>query len=81
MKKVSEYEQKIPQSHTADQLTALWGRATRQRQTIRIPAFPIKMIAKLERKHSNEQQNMEETQNPTMGATIYNESTATEPPP
>ena len=28
------------------------------------------MIAKLDRTHSNEQQNMEQTQNPTMGATI-----------
>ena len=25
VKKVSEYDQGIPQSHTADQLTALWG--------------------------------------------------------
>ena len=31
--------------------------------------FPIKMIAKIE---SNVQQNMEQTQNPTMGATINN---------
>ena len=38
------------------------------------------MIAKLERTHSSVQQNMEQTQNPTMGATIKNEST-TEPPP
>ena len=26
--KVSEYDQEIPQSHTADQPTAPWGRAT-----------------------------------------------------
>ena len=39
------------------------------------------MIAKLERTHSNVQQNMEQAQNPTMGATINNESTTTEPPP
>ena len=38
------------------------------------------MIAKLERMHSNVQQNMEQTQNPTMGATINNKSTTTEPP-
>ena len=31
--------------------------------------FPIKMIAKLERIQSTEQQNMEQTQNPTMVAT------------
>ena len=40
--------------------------------------FPIKMIATLERTQSNVQQNMEETQNPTVTATINNESTATE---
>ena len=39
------------------------------------------MIAKLERTHSNVQQNMEQTQNTTIGATINNESTTTEPPP
>ena len=42
--------------------------------------FPIKMIAKLERTQSNAQQNIEQLQNPKMGATINNEST-TEPPP
>ena len=85
MKKVSEYDQKIPQSHTADQLTAQWGRATRHQEDKQSKAtsslFPIKMIAKLERTHSNVQQNMEQTQNPTLGATINNESTATKPPP
>ena len=39
------------------------------------------MIAKLVRIHSNAQQNMEQTQNTTMGVTINNESTTTEPPP
>ena len=39
------------------------------------------MIAKLETTHSNVQQNMEQAQNPTMGATINNESTTTELPP
>ena len=33
------------------------------------------MTAKLEWTHSNVQQNMEQAQNPTMGATINNEST------
>ena len=37
------------------------------------------MIAKLERIQSNVQQNMEETLNSTMAATIKNESTKTEP--
>ena len=43
--------------------------------------FPIKMIAKRERTQSDVQQNMEQTQNPTLGATINNESTTTEHPP
>ena len=43
--------------------------------------FPINMIAKLERTHINVQQNMEQTQNPTMGATINNELTTTYLPP
>ena len=40
--------------------------------------FPIKIIAKLERTHSNVEQNMEQAQNPTMGAIINKESTTTE---
>ena len=84
MKKVSEYDQKITHSHAADQPTAPWGRATRHQEDKQSKAtsslFPIKMIAKLERTHSNVQQNMAQTQNPTKGATINNESTATEPP-
>ena len=43
--------------------------------------FLIKMIAKLERTHSNVQQNMEQAPNPTMGTVINKESTTTEPPP
>ena len=39
--------------------------------------FPIKIIAKLEWTQSNAQQNIEQLQNPTMGATINNESTTT----
>ena len=39
------------------------------------------MIAKLERTHSNVQQDIEQAQNPTIGATINNESTTTEPRP
>ena len=42
--------------------------------------YPIKIIVKLERTLTNVQQNMEQTQNPTTGATTNNEST-TEPPP
>ena len=43
--------------------------------------FPIKMIAKLEGTSSNLQQNIEKLQTPTMGETINNKSTTTEPPP
>ena len=39
------------------------------------------MIAKLEWTQSNAQQNIEQLQNPTMGVTINNVSTTTEPPP
>ena len=39
------------------------------------------MIAKLERARNNVQQNMEQAQNPTMGAIIDKESTTTQPPP
>ena len=42
--------------------------------------FTIKMIDKLEWTQSNAQQNKEQLQNPTMGVTINNESTTTEPP-
>ena len=41
--------------------------------------FRIKMNVKLEGTQSNAQQNIEQLQNPTMGATINNESTTTEP--
>ena len=37
------------------------------------------MIAKLEWTQSNAQQNLEQLQNPTVGVTINNESTTTEP--
>ena len=43
--------------------------------------IPTKMIAKLERTQSNVLQNIEQTHNPTMGATIINESTTSDQPP
>ena len=43
--------------------------------------FPIKMIAKLEGTESNVQENIEQLQTPTIGVTINNKSTTTEPPP
>ena len=42
--------------------------------------LPIEMIAKLEWTKSNAHQNIEQLQNPTMGVSINNESTTTEPP-
>ena len=43
--------------------------------------FPIKMITQLKSILRNVQLIMEQTQNPTMGATINNESATTEPLP
>ena len=43
--------------------------------------FPIKMIVKLEWTQINAQQNNEQLQNPTMKATINNESITTYQPP
>ena len=43
--------------------------------------FPIERIAKLEWRQSNKQYNIEQFQNPTMGVTINNKSTTTEPSP
>ena len=52
-----------------------------EQSKVTISVFPIEMIAKLECIQSNTQQNIEQLQNPTMGVTINNESTTTEPPP
>ena len=43
--------------------------------------FPIEMIAKLEWTQSNAQQNIEQLQNHTVGATLNNESATPEPLP
>ena len=56
------------------------GRPDKQRKAIG-SFFPIEMIAKLEWTQSNAQQNIEQLQNLTMGVTINNKSTTTEPPP
>ena len=85
-KTISEYDQEIAQSQTADKLMAPRGRATQQSRDTRKskaigPLFPIEMIAKLEWTQSNVQQNVEQLQNPTVGVTINNESTTTEPSP
>ena len=52
------------------------GRQTKQSNQ---PSFLL--IAKLELTQSDAQQNTEQSQTPTMGVTINNESTTTEPPP
>ena len=56
---VSEYDQEIPQSQTADKPVALWWRATQQSQDTRKTNKPIKLIATLEWTQSNAQQNIE----------------------
>ena len=86
---VSEYDQEIPQSQTADKPcdTARKSRPTITRhQEDKLSKatnslFPIKMIAILERTQSNVQQNIEQLQTPTMGVTINKKSTIAEPPP
>ena len=90
-KKASEYDQEIPQSHTADQPTAPRGRATeknnihktseRKQSKASSSLYPMKIIAKLEKTQSSAHRNMEKTQGPTIGATFTNESTPTEPLP
>ena len=64
---VSEYDQEIPQSQTADQPMAPRGRVTQQSQETlgsklrkaTSSHFPVKMIAKLEGTKRNIQQNIE----------------------
>ena len=55
------------------------GRHTKQSNQLSFFLFPIKMIVKLEGILSNVQQNIEQLQTPTMGVTINNKSTTTEP--
>ena len=51
------------------------------KQSHQLSLFPIKMIAKLEGTLSNVQQSIEKLQATTIGVTINNKSTTTEPPP
>ena len=85
---VSEYDQEIPQSQTADNPMALRGRATQPTITrhqedklskATSSQVPIKMIAILEWTLSNVQQNIEQLQTPTMGVTVNNKSTTSNP--
>ena len=50
------------------------------KQSNQLSLDPIKMIAKLEQIQNNVQQNIEQLQTPTMGVTINEKSTTTEPP-
>ena len=79
---VSEYDEEIAQSQTADKPVASRGRATQQsrdtRKTNKLSkASSSQMIAKLEWTQSNAQQNIEQLWNPTMVVAISNEPTAT----
>ena len=66
--------QREEESHKNHETTERQSKATSS-------LFPIKMIAELEWRQSNALQNIERLQNPTMGVTINDESTTTEPPP
>ena len=88
MKKVSKYGQKYHNHtlqtnprHREEELHKITRHQEDKQSKATSSLFPIKMIAKLEKAHGNVQQDMEQTQNPTMGATINNESTTTEPLP
>ena len=79
---MSEYDQEIPQAQTADKPMAPRGRATQQprgtwRPTNQSSSLPKKMIAKPEWTQSNAQQNTEQLQNPTPGATRFSLFVAT----
>ena len=74
LKIVSEDDQEIPQSQTADNPVAPRGRAAQ-------PPRDTKVIAILEWTQSNVQENIEQLQTPKMGVTTNKKSTTTEPPP
>ena len=86
----SKHDQEIPQSHTADKPTVPCGRALEHlqsqdtRKTINIKEralslFPIEMIEMIAKLDGHKVlKNTEPSQ--TLGATINNESTTTEPP-
>ena len=89
LKIVSEYHQEIPHNHKLQ--THPWHREEEPQNYHETPGrqtkpsnqltLPRRGVAKLEWTQSNAQQNIEQLQNPTMGVTINNESTTTEPPP
>ena len=78
---VSEYDQEITQSQTADKPVASSGRATQlkdKQSKATSSLFPILMIAKQEWTQSNAKQNKEQLQNHTMRVTINNRATTLE---
>ena len=81
IRKYTNHTRQTNQRHHEEQLHKITRHQEDKQSKAISSLFPIKIIAKLERTHSNVQQNMEQTQNPTMGSTINNESTTTEPPP
>ena len=85
---VSEYDQEIPQSQTADNPVAPRGRAAQPSQT---PGRQVKQSNQLSLPHQDDcntkmdikkrTKNIEQLETPTMGVTINKKSTTTEPPP
>ena len=75
---ISLYGQQIPRSQTADKPVAPRGEPHNNHETPGRQSsslFPIKIISKLFLTQSNALQNMEQLQNPTMGALNDNEPT------
>ena len=73
---VSEYDQEIPQSQTADNPKHREEEPLNHHET---PGKQIKESNQLSLR--NVQQNIEQLQTPTMGVTINKKSRTTEPPP
>ena len=88
IKIVSEFDQEIPQSHTADNPVSPRGRAAqpprdtrRTNQAKQSAPLPTKTTAIPERTQNNARQNTEQIQTPTMKVTIKKKPTTTKPPP
>ena len=91
-KKISEYYQEIPHSHTADQTKALRGKAAltlsyqtsgRQlkQQALSLSRSLIKCKTRKDRKYCIAKQRIITVSPQTKGATISNKSTTSKPPP
>ena len=85
-KKVSEYDQKIPQSQTADREEEPHsnhktpGRQTKQSNQLSLPHQDDCKNRRDIKKRTTKHRTISES-NPTMGVTINNKSTTKEPPP